>query len=80
MSLKKIAHMGLSERDLDFLVEAEAPGVGDKSNLKRIIREDDDFCNSFISDQKVFRRLMDDDQMNFIAEYYLRTRRHSLCS
>jgi hypothetical protein len=31
--------MELSERDLEFLVEAAAPGVGDKSNLEKIIRE-----------------------------------------
>lgn len=47
-------HIGLSNRDLDFLVEAAAPGVGDKSNLKRIIREDEDFRNSFVGDEKVF--------------------------
>ncbi len=63
MSLKKITHFGLSGRDLDFLVEAAAPGVGDKSNLKRIIREDEDFRNSFVSDEKVFNKLMADDEI-----------------
>ena len=54
MSLKKRVHIGLSDRDLDFLVEAAAPGVGDKPNLKRIVREDEDFRNSFVGDEKVF--------------------------
>jgi hypothetical protein len=63
MSLKKLAHIGLPDRDLDFLVEAAAPGVGDKSNLKRIIREDEDFRNSFVSDEKVFNKLMADDEI-----------------
>ena len=63
MSLKKLVHIGLSDRDLDFLVETAAPGLGDKSNLKRIIREDEDFRNSFVSDEKVFNKLMADDEI-----------------
>jgi hypothetical protein len=51
----------LSERDLRFLIETAAPGVSDKANLIRIIREDEDFRNSFICDEKIFRRLMDDE-------------------
>ena len=62
MSAKKIIRLRLTDQDLNFLIEAAAPDVGDKSKLKRIIRKDDDFCSSFIDDQKVFRRLMDDDQ------------------
>ena len=54
MALKKVLPIGLSDRDLDFLIEAAVPGLGDKSNLKRIIREDEDFRNSFVSDEKVF--------------------------
>jgi hypothetical protein len=53
----------LSERDLDFLVETASPGVSDKANLKRIIREDEDFRNTYISDEKVFRKLMDDNEI-----------------
>jgi hypothetical protein len=55
--------MGLSDRDLDFLVEAAAPSVADKSSLKKIIREDEDFRNSFVSEEKVFRKLMADDEI-----------------
>ena len=63
MSLKKLAHIGLSDRDLDFLIEAAASDVGDKSNLRRIIREDEDFRNLFVSDEKVFYKLMADDEI-----------------
>ena len=63
MPVKKLTGLRLSERDLDFLVEIAASDVGDKSNLKKIIREDDDFCRSFITDEKVFRKLMDDDEI-----------------
>lgn len=62
MTAKAISRLRLAERDLDFLVETAAPDTGDKSNLKKIIREDEDFRASFIGDKKVFRKLMDDDQ------------------
>ena len=58
----KFSRLHLTERDLDFLIEAASPAVRDKSNLKNILRQDDDFCNSFIGDEKVFRRIMDDDR------------------
>lgn len=53
----------LSDRDLDFLVETASPEVTDKPRLKQIIREDEDFRNTFIGDEKVFRRLMDDEEV-----------------
>jgi hypothetical protein len=63
MPVKKSLDLRLSDRDLDFLVDVAAPEVRDKSNLKKIIRQDDDFCRSFIADEKVFRRLMGDDEI-----------------
>lgn len=53
----------LSERDLDFLTETVSPDVTDKYRLKRVIREDEDFRNKFIGDDKVFRRVMDDEEI-----------------
>ena len=55
--------MKLSDRDLDFLIKAAASGVADKAKLKQIIREDEDFRNSFISDEAVFNRLMADGEI-----------------
>jgi hypothetical protein len=52
-----------SDRDLDFLVETVSPEVTDKLRLKQIIREDEDFINTFIGNEKVFRRIMDDDEI-----------------
>ncbi len=63
MSLTALKQTSLSERDLEFLLESVSPEVSDKVNLKRIIREDDDFRKSFISHDTVFRRLMDDDEI-----------------
>ncbi len=63
MPLNKIVNLQLPDRDLDFLIEAAASEVADKANLKRILREDADFRNSFVSDEKVFKRLMADDEI-----------------
>ena len=63
MTQNKIENFQLSDRDLDFLIEAAASEVADKANLKRILREDEDFRDSFVSDEKVFKRLMADDEI-----------------
>ena len=54
MVTKKFTSLRLSDQDLDFLIEAAAPDVGDKSNLKKIIQKDEDFRNSFIVDICLF--------------------------
>jgi hypothetical protein len=59
----KSKHRILSDIDLDFLVETASPHVSDKANLKRIIREDEDFRNTYLADEKVFRRLMGEDDV-----------------
>jgi hypothetical protein len=53
----------LSDRDLDFLAEAVSPEIKDKSRLKQIIQEDEDFRNSYVTEEKVFRKLMDDEEI-----------------
>ncbi|MGD2097100.1 MAG: hypothetical protein PVG35_05925 [Desulfobacterales bacterium] len=63
MALNKIVNLKLSDRDLDFLIEAAVSEVADKANLKQVLREDEDFRNSFVSDEKVFNRLMADDEI-----------------
>jgi hypothetical protein len=63
MSPQKIKILRLSDRDLDFLVETAHPEVVDKVKLKKIVREDEDFRNSFISDEKIFRRLIGDEEI-----------------
>ena len=54
--------MRLSEKDLDFLVESATPEVRDRTQLKEILREDEDFRASFIGNENVFRRVMDDEE------------------
>ncbi|MEW6665259.1 MAG: hypothetical protein AB1512_08570 [Thermodesulfobacteriota bacterium] len=60
MSLKSFR---LSEGDLDFLTAIVSPMAVDKQRLKEIIEEDEDFRNSFIGDERVFRKVMDDDEI-----------------
>ena len=63
MPAKKLTGWRLSESDLDFLIDVASPEVRARTGLKKIIREDDDFCRSYIENAKVFRRVMDDDEI-----------------
>ncbi len=63
MRSKSRLSLKLTDRDLEFLVESASPEVTDKTRLKRIIDEDEDFRNTFISDERVFRRVMDDKEI-----------------
>jgi len=63
MANQKSTKLRFTDRDFVFLVETASPGVSDKANLIRIIREDEDFRNTFIRDEKVFRKLMEDEEV-----------------
>ena len=53
----------LSERDLDFVVEATAPEFKDKAKLKQLVREDEAFRSGLIGDERVFRKVMEDEDI-----------------
>jgi hypothetical protein len=53
----------LSGGDLNFLIETVSPEVKEKSGLGRIIQEDEDFRKSYVGDEKVFRRVMGDEEI-----------------
>src|SRR3989304_5053353 len=63
MSRSRFRSLRLSDKDVEFLVETVSPGVIDKPRLKQIIREDEGFRNTFVDDEKVFRRLMNDEEI-----------------
>lgn len=63
MPKRDLRSLRLPDRDLEFLVETAHPEVTDKLKFKQIIREDEDFRNTFIGDERVFRRLMDDEEI-----------------
>jgi hypothetical protein len=58
-----VRNFRLSERDLDFLTETVFHEVADKLKLKMIIREDEDFRNRAMADERVFGRVMDDEEI-----------------
>lgn len=51
----------LKETDLDFVVNAAAPGFEDKDKLKRFIVEDEAFRKGLVGSEKVFQKIMQDD-------------------
>ena len=59
------------ERDLNFLIDTAAPERRNKRRLRQIITEDEDFRHSFITDEKVFRRVMNDQEI--FLKYYKKT-------
>ena len=63
MPVKNKPGLRLSDSDLDFLINVAAHEVEDKVNLKRILRQDNDFCRTFVEDERVFQKMMDDDQI-----------------
>ena len=63
MSFYNSGNHRLSDGDMDFLVETVSPRIRDKLRLKQILRDDDDFAGAFISDERLFRRVMDDDEV-----------------
>ena len=54
---------GITESDLDFVVEAASPGVQDSELLKRLVREDRAFKEAMIGDDRVFQRVMNDEEV-----------------
>ena len=55
----------LTDKDLDFIIETVAPDVSDKTRLKQILMEDKDFRSEFLSDERIFNRVMDEKEVYF---------------
>ena len=62
MVSKKFIRKELEDRDLAFLLEKTSQDVSDRWRLKEIIENDSDFRNAFFTDEKLFLRLMSDDE------------------
>ncbi len=54
---------GLTDRDLDFIVDHAAPGSGGRSGLKRLIVEDDDFRKAMVGDEQLFLAVTSDEEI-----------------
>ncbi len=61
MSSTKAKGSRLSDQDLDFLIQIGSPGVADRAALKKILREDTDFRNQYVSDEKIFQTVINDE-------------------
>ena len=48
--------------DLSFIVDTAAPGAVDREGLKGLVRDDDHFRKGMVSDPRVFRKIMDDEE------------------
>jgi len=53
----------ISDSDLEFVIRESAPEFSDKEKLKQIIREDAAFRKALIGDERVFRRVMEDEEI-----------------
>lgn len=53
----------LCDSDLDFVIREAAPDFGDKDRLKQLIREDESFRKALLGDERVFTRLMSDEEV-----------------
>ncbi|MCX8126935.1 MAG: hypothetical protein N3E40_07375, partial [Dehalococcoidia bacterium] len=63
MSAPRLKSLRLSDSDLDFVIRVAAPDFSDKEKLKRLIREDEAFRKGLVGDDRVFRRLMADEDV-----------------
>ena len=53
----------LTETDLDFVVGVTAPDALDKQRLMQLVRADEDFRNAVVGDERVFQRVMGDEEI-----------------
>ena len=53
---------GYLEEDLEFVVGEAAPDAADKERLKELLREDGDLRRAMVGDERVFHRIMNDEE------------------
>ncbi len=54
---------GFTEADLDFVVGEVAPAASNKESLKLLMREDAGFRKALVGDEKVFQRVINDEEI-----------------
>lgn len=60
--LYQVSSSNLSESDLDFVVSVVVPDFKDREKLKQFIREDKSFRKGLIGNEKLFRKVMSDEE------------------
>ena len=53
----------LTDSDLDLVAETVAPDAADKATLKTLVQEDESFRRGMVGDERLFRRVVDDEEM-----------------
>lgn len=52
----------LTDTDLEFVVSGAAPEASDQERLKELVQQDSDFRKAMLADNRLFARLMNDDE------------------
>ena len=52
----------LTDTDLEFVVETLAPEVTEQAKLKALVQEDESFRRGMVGDERLFKRVMDDEE------------------
>ncbi|MEK7777073.1 MAG: hypothetical protein AAB303_00410 [Chloroflexota bacterium] len=63
MAEQNFGTTAFTEADLDFVVGEVAPTASNKESLKLLIREDEGFRKAVVGDEKVFQRVINDDEI-----------------
>ncbi len=63
MQTPRLDGLALSEHDVDFIVRTAEPDAIDSGRLKRLVREDSDFRKAMVGSDRVFRKVMQDDNI-----------------
>jgi hypothetical protein len=63
----------MTEQDLDFVVETVATQRQDREQVKAIVRDKADFIEVMLDDQRLFRRVMEEEAWVRISPYLLFT-------
>ena len=53
----------LTDADLEFVVGEAAPAEPNKERLKQLVREDESFQEALVGDERVFQRVMSDEEV-----------------
>ncbi len=62
MEVSPLQGLEFTEEDLDFVVGEAAPAARNKPELKRLLREDEHFRTALVGDERVFQRVMADEE------------------
>ncbi len=63
MARPALQELSLTENDLDFILEETASKTANPLELRRLARSDDGFRKALVGDERVFQRVMNDEEV-----------------